>query len=180
MASSATIYNFEINLSDLTRGIYQQFSLQVAQHPSETLKYLLTRVMAYCLEYCEGLEFTKGLADADLPALWVRDLTGELTAWIEIGSPSAERLHRASKKVPRVVIYSYRTIAHVLSQLGEDHIHHSKEIMLHAIAPHFLSDLEPLINKRNVIDFSVSEGEIYLNIGGMSLVGQIESRALDG
>jgi uncharacterized protein YaeQ len=60
MALNATIYSFAINLSDLDRNVYQALAFRVAKHPSETDAYLLTRVLAYCLEYREGLNFSKG------------------------------------------------------------------------------------------------------------------------
>ena len=31
-------------------------------------------VLAYCLEYAEGITFSKGIAEPDVPALTVRDL----------------------------------------------------------------------------------------------------------
>jgi uncharacterized protein YaeQ len=103
MALSATVYHLQVDLSDVDRGVYQALDLRVARHPSETMRYLLTRVIAYCLCYEEGIAFTKGLSDAEDPALWIKDLQGNLRAWIEIGTPSAERLHKASKGSPRVV-----------------------------------------------------------------------------
>src|SRR5579862_8826707 len=102
MALGATIYVFSIELAYSDRSVYESFELRVARHPSETSEYLLTRVLAYCLEYTEGISFSKGLSDPDEPAILVRDLTGALRAWIEVGSPDALRLHRAAKAVPRV------------------------------------------------------------------------------
>ena len=111
MALSATIHTFDIDLSDVDRGVYQSLNLRVAQHPSESADYLVARVLAYCLEFAEGIEFSKGLSDPDEPAILVRDLTGQLQAWIEIGLPAAERLHRASKTAPRVVVYAHKDAA---------------------------------------------------------------------
>ncbi len=96
MALNATVYSFEVELSDVDRGVYATVALRAARHPSETPEYLLTRVLAYCLEYTEGLEMSRGLAEPDEPALMVRDLTGALQAWIEVGSPDAARLHKAA------------------------------------------------------------------------------------
>ena len=99
MALSATIYTFKIELADSDRSVYAALDLRVARHPSETEEFLLTRVLAYCLEYSEGIEFSSGISDADQPAIAVRDLTGRLTAWIDIGAPEAARLHRDRKSV---------------------------------------------------------------------------------
>ena len=78
MALTATIYNFDIELANVDRGVYETFALKVAQHPSETNEYLVTRVLAYCLEYAEGISFSRGLAEPDEPPITVRDLTGGL------------------------------------------------------------------------------------------------------
>src|SRR6266436_4324817 len=87
MALTATIYNFETELADIDRSIYETLSLRLARQPSETLEYMLTRFLAYCLEYTEGIELTEGVAAGDEPAVLVRDRTGRVTAWIEVGMP---------------------------------------------------------------------------------------------
>ena len=95
---TATIYNFDIDFADHDRQAYETLALRVARHPSESEEYLWTRVLAYALEFTSGIEFSKGgLSDPDEPAIAVRDLTGALRAWIEVGTPDAERLHRAAK-----------------------------------------------------------------------------------
>src|SRR5688572_32959971 len=117
MALNATIYSLEIRLSDVDRGVYEVLAFKAAQHPSETDDYLVTRVLAYCLEYREGIAFSKGLAEPDEPAIVVRDLTGTIQVWIEIGSPSGDRLHKASKATPRVVVYTYKDATQLVRQL---------------------------------------------------------------
>src|SRR5512145_755182 len=108
MALTATVRRFEIALADSDRGVYEQLDLRVAQHPSESERYLVARVIARALEHGEGVSFTRGLDADDEPALWQRDLRNDLQAWIEVGAPSPERLHRASKACPRVVVYTWR------------------------------------------------------------------------
>src|SRR5690349_1842635 len=108
MALTATVRRFEIALADSDRGVYEQLDLRVAQHPSESERYLVARVIARALEHADGVEFSRGLAADDEPALWQRDLRGDLQAWIEIGAPSPERLHRASKLGARIVVYGWR------------------------------------------------------------------------
>src|SRR4051794_296567 len=90
MALTATIYTFTIDLADMDRGCYEALELRVAQQPSETPEYMLSRVLAYCLEYTEGIAFTQGVAAGDEPAIWVRDLTGRTLAWIDVGMPDAD------------------------------------------------------------------------------------------
>src|SRR5688572_21390130 len=100
---------FEIALADSDREVYETLDLRVAQHPSESDRYCVARVLARSLEHAEGLDFSKGgVSDDTEPALVRRDLRGDLVAWIEIGgAPSPDRLHKASKASPRVAIYTW-------------------------------------------------------------------------
>ena len=50
------LHRFEIRLADVDRGVYTDLDLRIARHPSEDNPYLLTRVLAYCLEYSEGID----------------------------------------------------------------------------------------------------------------------------
>src|SRR5687768_18103186 len=108
MALSATVHTFTIQLSDADRGVYQDLELRVARHPSETAEFMLARTLAYCLEYQDGIELTAGVAAVDQPAVLVKDLTGRITAWIEVGAPSPERLHKGRKQAPRCAVYAPR------------------------------------------------------------------------
>ena len=84
MALQATIYNFDIELADIDRGVYESLALRVARHPSESEDHLIARLLAYVLEFVEGLAFSRGISDPDEPAMSVRDLTGAIHAWIDI------------------------------------------------------------------------------------------------
>ena len=117
MALTATIYNFDIELADIDRGVYETLGLRLARQPSETPECMLTRFLAYCLEYTEGIELTEGVAAGDEPAVLVRDMTGRVTAWVEVGMPDAQRLHRGSKLAGRAVVYTHRNISQVLAEL---------------------------------------------------------------
>src|SRR5258705_13199773 len=104
MALTATLYNFSIQLADMDRGVYATFELRIARQPSETVEFLLTRVLAYCLEYQDGIALTEGVAAVDEPAVPVRDLTGRIPAWVESGAPDADRLHRGSQPGGRAAL----------------------------------------------------------------------------
>src|SRR5262245_20434657 len=132
VALTATIYVYSIDLSDLDRGVFETLELPVARHPSETAGYMLVRVLAYCAELCEGIELTEGVSSGDEPALLVRDLTGKITAWIEVGLPDAARLHRASKLAGRVAVYTHRDVRQLLNQLANAPIHRGDEIPIRA------------------------------------------------
>src|SRR5690242_20205039 len=106
--AAATVHSFALQLADIDRNVYADLDLRVARHASETAEFMLVRLLAYCLEYQDGIAFTEGVAAIDEPAIVVRDLTGRLTAWIEVGAPDAERVHRGSKLAGRAAIYAHR------------------------------------------------------------------------
>lgn len=179
MAQTATIYNFEVGVSNVDRGVYEEIKLQVARHPSETLSYLLTRVIAYCLEYREGISFSKGLADSDEPAIWAHDLTGNITLWLEVGTPSPERLHRANKLGAQVVVYCHKDLDTFMTQLQREEIFGAHKIEINGISSDFLSALEPEIEKRNKLSVSLSDQMLYVTIGGKNFEGTVTSRRLE-
>src|SRR3954469_1859098 len=108
MPLQATVYNFEIELADHDRNVYESLAMRVARHPSESEEFVIARVLAYLLEYGDGIAFSRGVSDPDEPAIGIRDLTGALTAWIDIGTPDAARLHKAAKAAARVVVYTHK------------------------------------------------------------------------
>ncbi|MHB1312965.1 MAG: YaeQ family protein [Gemmatimonadaceae bacterium] len=181
MALTATVSTFDIGLSDVDRHVYEQLSLKVARHPSETEEYLWTRVLAYCLEYTEGLTFSReGLSGVDEPALTVRDLTGAITSWIEVGAPDAARLHKASKACPRVVLYTHKEPRILLRGYEGARIHRAEGIEVYAVDRALLAELAPRLDRRVAFTLSVNERQLYLDIDGTVLAGTIERLTLPG
>ena len=179
MALSATIYNFEIGLSDVDRGVYENLVLKAARHPSETSEHLLTRVLAYCLEYAEGIAFSRGISDPDEPALSVRDLTGALKAWIDIGSPEAARLHKAGKAAPRVAVYTHKGTAQFRHQLAGEKIHRADKLELYAIDRELIAGLVKRLDRRMKFDLSVTDRHLFLSVGDTTLSGEVERVTLE-
>ena len=173
VALNATIYSFEITLNDADRGVYLPLAFRVARHPSETAEFLLTRVLAYCLEFCEGIAFSKGLSDPDAPALEIRDLTGTVQTWIDIGTPDTARLHRATKAAPRVVVYSHKDLAPLLARLAADAVHRAREIEFYAMDRELLGALAARLVRRMCFDLAVSERSLYLTFDDQSLSGAV-------
>ncbi len=168
MARGATILNFEIDLSDVDRGVYEQLELKVAQHPSESAPYLVTRVLAYALEYQEGIAFTEGLSSGDVPAVWVRDLTDQLMAWVDVGTPDSARLHKASKAASRVAVYCHKETHGWLNGLAGERVYEAETIALFALPWRPIRDLGERLERRNRWSLSRMEDTIYLEISGQS------------
>src|SRR5262245_1712383 len=165
MAQSATVYHLQVDLSDVDRGVYQALDLRIARHPSETMRYLLTRTIAYCLCHDEGIEFSKGLSTVEEPAVLVKDLQGNLRAWIEVGTPSAERLHKASKACPRVVVFSHNDPALLQKAARGKTIHKVEAIEVYALETGFLDALEAVTDRNTRWTLVHTEGTLYVTVG---------------
>jgi uncharacterized protein YaeQ len=175
MALTATLHTFDVALSNMDRGVYEQLAIKAARHPSESEDFLLTRVIAYCLEYTEGIAFSKGgISDPDDPAITVKDLTGAWRSWIEVGAPDAARLHLASKASPRVAVYFHRDPRVVLANYAGQRIHRADAIDAFVMDRGLLTALAERLDRRNSWSLSVTEGHLYLETGGTTLEGTIE------
>ena len=179
MAQTSTIYVLSIDLSDIDRGVYEQLELRVARHPSETAAFMLVRVLAYCLEYTEGIELTAGGVSAtDEPAVAVRDLTGRLTKWIDVGLPDADRLHRGSKAAGSVAVYTHRDIRQLLAQLDGAKIHRANEIVIRAFDRAVVDEIADLLDRRSSLALMVSGGELTLSMGNRTFTIPISEHRL--
>lgn len=175
MALSATVHVFEIELADSDRGVYESLSLRVARHPSEAEDYLLARVLAYCLETTDGIGFSSGLSNPDEPAIFVRDPTGALLSWIDVGVPDAARVHRASKAAPRVAVYTHKPPEQLRRALAGERIHRAEALHLVAIDRDWLAQWVRRLQRRMKLALSVSGGQLYLTIGNETLEGSLAS-----
>ena len=174
MALSSTVFTFDIDLSDSDRGVYETLALRLARHPSESDEFLVARVLAYCLEYTEGIAFSRGgLSDTDDPPIAVRDLTGVMQAWIDIGTPSAERLHRAAKSTPRVVVYIQKDATQWLSGLTAAKIHRADDIELYALDRGLVQQFVAALDRRMSFALSIAGGEIYISLAAATLSGAV-------
>ncbi|HTR78432.1 MAG TPA: YaeQ family protein [Gemmatimonadaceae bacterium] len=178
MALTSTMYTFDVALSDVERGVYESLVIKAACHPSETEEYLATRVLAYGLEYTEGIAFSKGLSEPDAPAISVRDLTGALRAWIEVGAPDAARLHKASKASPRVAVYTHKDPRLFLRALEGRRIHRAESLELYAIDRALLAEVVARLDRRVAFALTVTGGQLFLDFDGDSVNGSVERLSL--
>jgi uncharacterized protein YaeQ len=179
MALTATIYNFDVDLADSDRGVYETVALRVAQHPSESDEYMIARVLAYLLEYTEGITFSRGVSEPEEPMISVRDLTGAITSWIEIGTPDAARLHKAAKSAARVAVYCHKEGAQWLKGLAAAGIHRADALELYAIDRALIGDLVARLDRRIGFALSVNDRELLVSIGTDNLTGSIRALSLD-
>lgn len=178
MATGSTMHTFDVQLANMDRGVYEDYSLRVARHPSETDAYMTTRVLAHGLEHTDGIAFGDGISSTDEPAVLARDMTGQITAWIEIGAPDAERLHYGSRLAERTVVYTHRDPEKVMAPWEGKRIHRSQDIRVYSFDPGFIDSAAQLIERRNTATLTVTEQVLYLDLNGTTLSTAIHEHEL--
>jgi uncharacterized protein YaeQ len=179
MANPATLYRFRISVSDVERDFYESLDFRAAMHPSETEAYLLTRVIAYVLNSDSTLEFAPGLCAGDEPAIHVKDPNGGYTLWIDIGNPTARKMHKASKAARRVRIYTYKDIDVLKREAASEPVHRASEIEVFALDSRFLDELGTHLGRENRWSLIHDQGELVISIGEENVIGPITLHRLD-
>lgn len=170
MALTATLYRFQIELSDVDRGVYDTLDFRVAQHPSEGIHYMLTRILAYAFNWQEGLVFdSAGLSDPDASAISV---PGKLL--IEIGNPSPKKLHKGMKAVGSVRVYTYKNPENLFKDIAAEKVHRSQEIEIFSLSMSFLDELATTLKKDNRWGLLVNEGNLSIQSGEVSVSGEVQ------
>ena len=180
MALTATLHTLRIALNDADRAVYETLELRIARHPSETLPYMLTRTIAYCLFWEPEIEFSRGLSTNDEPAVWVKSGDGRIKLWIDVGHPTASRLHKASKAAERVAVCTFQNPATFQRTLAGERIHRAEDIELLGLPAALLEPLEASVERRMDWELTVTGGQLYLTTAGQSLSGEVTRTPLLG
>ncbi len=169
MALPSMLYRFQIELSDVDQGVYKSVDLRVAQHPSESHPYLLTRLLAFVLNEREFLEMVaEGLSDPDAPAVRAVTPGGDITLWIEVGNPSARKLHKAAKAARQVLVYTYKDPEPLLKDIRENKVFHAESIGIWSIDQKFLQAVAAKLERKNAWGIMVNDGSLTVSVGDWS------------
>lgn len=175
MAQPATTKRFIVDLSNVDEGVYQKLDLRLAQQPSETDSFLLVRLLAYALltrdDEHSTLAFSKGgLTTPEDPAISRVSLDGRMLVWCEVGHPSIERLHKASKSSPVVVLFTHHDPERIQKELTEATLFRKEGLIVWAIEQAFLTELAAQLGERGgEFSLTVSDGALYIELGGATL-----------
>jgi uncharacterized protein YaeQ len=180
LALTSTLYRFRIDLSDVDRNLYQTLEFRAAMHPSESIPFFVTRILAYALNYQEGLEFSPGISATDEPAIRVTGLTGGLDLWIDIGNPTARRIHKAAKLAKELRIYTHKEVQLLIREFCSEKIHRLKEIGLFSFEQRFLNSIGDTLSRDNHWELTRNEGELYVGVGKETFRGRLESHPMGG
>ncbi len=174
MAKTSTLYRFQVELADIDRSVYETLDLRVACHPSEDAERLVIRVLARLMAHEEGLDFGRGLSNAEDAALWTKTPHGSIATWIDVGCPSADRLHRASKAADRVIVYTSKGDSMLRKEWSSQPVHHSDEIEVVRIPPSFAQDLTSLLKRNMQWYLTIQEGALSVADGEQSFNAMLD------
>lgn len=164
MAQKATIFKADIQISDMDRHYYQQHSLTLARHPSETDERMMVRLLALTLFASNNLQFTKGISGEDEPDVWQKDLTGQIQLWIDVGMPDEKRLRKAAGRSERVVVMCYGGSASTIWwKKNSDALTQIKNLSVINIAKEQSEALALLADRSIQLQFTIQEGGVWLS-----------------
>ena len=108
----------------------------------------------------------------------MRDLTGALRVWIDVGAPEAARLHRASKLAPRVAVYTHKDAEQLAARLRSEKIHRAEALELYAMDREWLAALASRLARRMEFALTVADHHVYLSLGADTLTCTVERLAI--
>lgn len=163
MALSATIYKTHLSISDLRRHHYQDYSLTLALHPSETEQRMMIRLLCFCLYASEQLEFSRGLSNDDEPDLWQKSLTGDTELWIELGQPDEKRVRKACGRASQVVIAGFQQRpADIWWQQHEHALTRFNNLSVIQLQPADEAILAAMVQRNMKLQVTLDEGQMWL------------------
>jgi uncharacterized protein YaeQ len=175
MAQKATIYKAEVNLANMDKDIYLDQNLTIAQHPSETLQRMMLRIVAWALHANERLTFTKGLSDEDEPELWQKSYSDEIEVWIDLGTPDEKRVKKGSVRAKQSVIFSYgNNSAKEWWKQQTTKASKFENLTVYFVSDDTMEALANLASRTMQLQFSISDGDIWLSCGEESIQLDIE------
>ncbi len=179
MALKATIFKAALGIADLDRPYYGEHALTLARHPSETDERMMVRLLAFAMFADERLEFGRGLSADEEPALWLREYSGDIRLWIEVGLPDERAVRKAAGRAREVVVLAYggRTVDLWWAKAAPtlDRIPGLRVLAVDA-APG--SALAALAQRGMQLQCTIQDGQVWMTDGPQTVL--IEPRRLNG
>jgi uncharacterized protein YaeQ len=177
MALKATIFKADLQIADMDRNHYADYSLTLARHPSETDERMMVRLLAFLLFAEAGLGFGKGLCVDDEPDLWRKELSGDIALWIDVGLPDERWIRKACGRAERVVVVSYggRGAEVWWSQI-RDKLERLDNLRVLFVAPEASRELAGLASRTMRLQCSVQEGQVFITDGERTVHVEPEPR----
>jgi uncharacterized protein YaeQ len=173
MALKATIFKINLHIADMDRQYYHDHALTIAQHPSETDERLMVRLLAFARHADEALTFSKGLSEADEPDLWLKDLTGSIKLWIEVGQPDEKRILKACGRSEQVMIYTYSHHSDIWWKPISAKLLRATNLTVLNLPTSTSKALAALAQRSMQLQCTIQEGQIWFSVGEETLAVEL-------
>lgn len=174
MALKATINKAIIHLSDMDRNYYDTLNLTIAQHPSETDRRMMVRLIAFILNANEHLQFGKGVSDEDEAAIWQINYAEEIELWIELGQLDEKRIKKACNRAQQVKLYCYGSSVQTWWKQTENKLRQFNKLSVEQFSEETTEALSALASRTMELQCSIQDGQLWLTSGDESLLVETE------
>ncbi len=182
MALAPTLYDFDVTLSHVDRGLDRQLSIKTARHPSEALDRVWLRVLAFCWQWQEGIAFGPGLSDPEAPDLLARDLTGQEVLWVRVGKADPVKLQREADRHSSarlaVLFESPQRMEAFAAAAREAGLDRLGQVELAAVDPKLLAGLAARDERRSKLSLTIVGDHLYADRNGETLEGPLARASL--
>lgn len=175
MALKSTIYKANLQMADMDRGYYRDHALTIARHPSESDERMMVRILAYALHADDALAFGNGLSTNDEPDLWLKDLTGAIQLWIDVGLPDEKLVRKACARAERVVVISYGRAATQWWRQAQDTLAQLDHLTVHVLPVSGSQALAGLAQRNMQLQCTIQEGQIWIGTPDQAVQVELET-----
>ncbi len=178
MALKSTIFKADLQIADMDRQYYDGHLLTIARHPSETDERMMVRILAFILHAGEALTFGKGISADDEPDVWLRDLTGAIDLWIEVGQPDEKRILKACGRSNHVIIYSYSSMSNIWWNQIANKVERAKNLSVFNLPAATSLSLAKLAQRNMQLQCTIQDAQVWINGDGESLLIDLQTLKL--
>jgi uncharacterized protein YaeQ len=177
VALKSTIFKADLSIADIDRGYYRDHVVRLAQHPSETHERMMVRLLAFALFADDALEFGRGLSTEDEPDLWLRDPTGSIEQWIEVGLPAERELRKACGRAREVHVLAYggRAVDVWWDDVREK-LERQPALTVREVPPEATLELAALADRSMRLQITIQEGHVLVADGARSVAVELRER----
>jgi uncharacterized protein YaeQ len=175
MALKATVFKANLQIADMERHYYQDHTLTLARHPSETDERMMVRLLAFALHAHEYLEFGQGMTDDEEADLWQRDLTGAIELWIDVGIPDEKLIRKACGRANAVMVYAYGgRAAEMWFAQNKSQFERQKNLSVINVSQESTAELAKLAQRTMNIQCTIQDGQVWMSDGEASVTIECE------
>jgi uncharacterized protein YaeQ len=170
MAIKATIFKVNLQIADMERHYYQDHTLTLARHPSETDERMMVRLLAFALHAHEYLEFGQGMTNDEEADLWRKDLTGSIELWIDVGIPDEKLIRKACGRSNQVIVYCYGgRVADMWFAQNSAQFERQKNLTIINLPTESTKALAKLAQRNMNLQCTIQDGQVWLGDGDSSV-----------